>query len=70
MKTDYETVSGHLYLHEDENGDVVDATVFCSDYCHREWCKIEGVTYQGWNGCHEMNAPQFCAYWACQEMIQ
>lgn len=63
----YEMVSGHLYLHENESGDVVDATVFCSDWCARSWCAETGHEYRGWNGCHEMDGPQWCA--SCGEKL-
>lgn len=65
--TETTTVSAHLHLHEDENGDVVDATVFCSDWCHRDWCATNGATFGGWNGCNEMDGPQWCAN--CQEQL-
>lgn len=53
--------SGHVYLWEDESGDVVDAVVFCSDGCHREYLRMRGIRYGGWNGCYEMTAPQWCS---------
>ena len=55
-------VSAHLHLIEDKNGDVVDAVVFCSDWCHRTWCAGQPFEYGGWNGCHEMDGPQWCAF--------
>lgn len=61
------TVSTHLHFWEDDNGELVDATVFCSDHCHRFYCHDKGVPYTGWNGCHEVDAPQWCAY--CEEAI-
>lgn len=62
-------VSVHHYIHEDVNGDVIDAEVFCSDSCHYSWC-LESVSfeYKGWNGCHEINAPQWCVQ--CQNEIK
>lgn len=56
-----ETLSAHLCLIEDDKGDLVDVIVFCSDWCHRDYCNSHGMSYDGWNGCHEMDAPQQCA---------
>ena len=61
MTTTYELTSAHLFLYEDEQGDVVDAEYFCSDWCHRQWCNDTGHEYAGWNGCHEVDAPRYCA---------
>jgi hypothetical protein len=43
------------HYHEiiDRRGDIIDLVVFCSDYCHEQWCIDHEVEYQGWNGCHE-----------------
>jgi hypothetical protein len=60
MTTTYELTSAHLYEYNDENGDIVDVEYFCSDWCHRHWCSDTGHEYQGWNGCHEVDAPRYC----------
>lgn len=52
--------SGHVHLWTDKNGDVVEASVFCGDYCHRQFLAMRNVKYEGWNGCHEMPAPSYC----------
>lgn len=59
--------SVHMYAHENDMGDIVDAEYFCSDYCHRQWCEDNGKEYGGWNGCHEVMAPQYCA--SCEGKI-
>ena len=60
MKQTDTVTSGHLHLWEDERGDVVDASTFCGDWCHRQFLRLRGIEYGGWNGCHEMDAPQYC----------
>lgn len=51
----------HYYEHEDKNGDLIDLTAFCSDWCHQNWCRRNGMEYQGWNGCHESPYDYTCA---------
>ena len=53
--------SGHIHLVTDHNGDTVDIVTFCSDYCHKDWCNVSGVAYDGWYGCQEMPSPAVCA---------
>jgi hypothetical protein len=53
--------SAHLGLHYDDNGNVIDADYFCSDYCHQDFARTNGWPYEGWNGCNEIQAPQWCA---------
>ena len=58
--------SVHLYLVEDTDGNLVDVIEFCGDSCHKAWCVESGVTYEGWNGCHEVQLPvqcQCCGQW-------
>lgn len=62
-----ELTSAHIYIHVGANGDAIDAEYFCSDWCHRSWCKDTEAEYEGWNGCHEVSSPQFCA--SCTEQI-
>lgn len=52
----------HMFLIEDSSGDLVDAKYFCSDWCHHGWCAESGNEYKGWNGLHEVHAPQLCEY--------
>ena len=47
----------HLEYIEDEQGDVVDHKVYCSDFCNRE----QNKNYQGWNGCCEISVSEPCA---------
>lgn len=61
MKSTDTLTSAHLHYWEDEEGNTVDAEVFCSDFCHRDYLRMRGIRYGGWNGCHEVNAPQWCA---------
>lgn len=51
----------HVHFIEDDGGDLVDLVHFCSDWCHRDWCQETGTTYEGWNGCHEIYRPEWCA---------
>lgn len=53
-------VSAHLCLIEDTTGDVVDAIVLCSNSCHEAYCSENSLIYGGWNGCHELQGPQWC----------
>ena len=46
--------STHFVPIEDEQGDLVDGAVVCSDYCHRDYCQRNGLEYGGWFGCQEM----------------
>lgn len=57
--SDYATV--HFYFDEDENGDIVDCAVFCSDHCHKSWCEENGHTYGGWNGAYETDQRVSCS---------
>lgn len=50
----------HYYRVEDSYGELVDLVTLCSDWCHREWCDQAGVTYEGWDGCHELEFGQKC----------
>jgi hypothetical protein len=47
----------HIDYIQDNNGDVVDHAVYCSDSCHRE----HGKNYNGWNGCLEISVTEPCA---------
>jgi hypothetical protein len=58
----------HYYEHEDANGDLVDLTIFCSDYCHLFYCMTQERKYKGWNGCHEQEETTNCAY--CGALIE
>lgn len=44
-----------MHIHEitDSRGELIDVVPFCSDNCHRDYCDFMGVTYSGWNGCHD-----------------
>jgi hypothetical protein len=59
----------HLHFIENQDGDVEDQLVFCSDFCHRSYCQEhDGLSYGGWNGCHEISTAEPCAY--CEETVQ
>jgi hypothetical protein len=51
----------HYFMHEDGDGDLVDVTGFCSDWCHQCWCREHGLEYGGWNGAYECDGPEWCA---------
>lgn len=57
----------HVHRIENEHGDLVDLVPFCSDHCHFQWCQDEGVEYEGWDGCHEVEYLEFCE--CCGEAI-
>jgi len=58
----------HYYMLEDKTGDLVDLVPFCSDYCHQDYCRRTGKTYEGWNGCQEgSDYPQYCNQ--CGELV-
>jgi len=52
---EYELVSCHQVLIEDADGEVVDAERYCSDFCARG-----SDHYAGWDGCNEVDGPQWC----------
>ena len=52
----------HIQPIEDESGDMVDLTIYCSDSCHRE-----DPEYSGWYGCMEISVSEPCA--ACGDMV-
>ena len=56
----------HLHLIEDENGDVIDAKVYCSDLCH----VLDNDNYQGWNGCSEISFSQPCERKGCSNIVK
>lgn len=60
-------ISAHLRLIEDTDGQLVDVDYFCSDYCHRRYCDLYKIPYEGWNGCNQVMAPQYCEN--CKEEI-
>ena len=56
----------HLVMHEDQAGQLVDVTYYCSDYCARS-----DKDYAGWFGCQEIPSewkPVFCA--SCETALQ
>jgi hypothetical protein len=58
----------HLHFVEDADGDVVDHVVFCSDFCHNDYCCREnGFKYGGWNGCNEISTSEPCAN--CDDLV-
>jgi hypothetical protein len=57
----------HVHRHEDNGGNLTDLTYFCSDWCHKDWCRATGQGYEGWDGCHETDTAQECAN--CHEPI-
>ena len=60
--TEEQYITVHQHLIEDETGDIVDAMYFCSDFCHRDYLTIcHRDNYNGWNGCNEVMAPEWCA---------
>lgn len=46
----------HLGYIEDNQGDIIDLVIYCSDFCN----KIHNKNYEGWNGCHELRISQPC----------
>ena len=56
----------HIVWHEDKEGQAIDVTYYCSDYCARS-----DKDYAGWNGCFEIPAEcesVFCA--TCKTALQ
>jgi len=52
----------HIHCVEDTKGDVIDVIPFCSDGCHRDYCREHGLAYGGWFGCQEGgDYPEWCA---------
>ena len=52
----------HIQPIEDASGDIVDLSVYCSDYCHRE-----NPDYAGWYGCQEISTTTPCE--SCGEPV-
>ncbi len=51
----------HHYINE-ENGDLADIIVFCSDSCHQDYDRDHDLRYDGWNGAHESaDYNEYCA---------
>ena len=51
----------HYHQIEDAGGDPVALVYFCSDGCHRQWCRDRGIQYRDWDSCHELEHRQWCA---------
>lgn len=47
----------HLVTIDDAQGDIIDAIVFCSDFCAKTH-----KAYAGWSGCHELQFDEGCAF--------
>ena len=45
----------HIVHHDDENGEMVDISDYCSDACART-----DEDYDGWAGCHEVEFTTYC----------
>ena len=63
----------HFHYVEDEDKQVVDYLVFCSDFERREFLEKEDNekeygSYSGWNGCHELEFNEHCSY--CDKIIE
>jgi hypothetical protein len=63
----------HIHIIEDKDKQAVDALYFCSDYHHQEFLLQEDNQkkygkYQGWDGCHELEFDDYCAY--CEKKIK
>ena len=52
----------HIHRVEDSKGNLVDVISYCSDTCHQYGCGEVGTEYEGWDGCHENENDEVCAY--------
>lgn len=50
----------HIHRHTDTGGELVDISFFCSNSCHRDWCRENGHQFDGWDGCHELDTAETC----------
>ena len=62
----------HIHFIEDNDKQVVDTLCFCSDFHLREFLsqgdnEKKYGSYQGWNGCHELEFDDYCSY--CNKKI-
>ena len=57
----------HIHIIEDEQGDMIDSKVYCSDSCNTY---DNQDNYQGWNGCHEISFSQPCERKGCCNTIK
>ena len=53
----------HLVLIEDAYGEMLDAEVYCSDFCAQT-----SADYRGWHGCNEIGVSQPCEH--CGEWVE
>lgn len=44
----------------DQDGELVDVAVLCSDACHRAYAAAVGVPYEGWHGANEIDHTEWC----------
>ena len=63
----------HIHIIEDKDKQAIEALYFCSDYHHQEFLfqndnEKKYGKYQGWDGCHELEFDDYCAY--CEKKIK
>ena len=58
----------HLHLIEDNQGQLVDYHVFCSDFCNQDYCGQNKLEYQGYFGCQEISINTPCV--SCNNLVQ
>lgn len=52
-------MSHELWI-EDNNGELIDVAVLCSDSCARQFASVQDLPYDGWNGAHEVETTTWC----------
>ena len=57
----------HIHIIEDQNGDMIDRKVYCSDSCNTY---DNQDNYQGWNGCNEISFSQPCERKGCSNIVK
>ena len=53
----------HIVPIEDEDGNLVDIEVYCTDSCAQE-----STNYEGWYGCQEISTSTLCE--SCGDMVE
>ena len=57
----------HYVMIDNSEGDLIDAIPVCSESCARQYCSDNGLDYDGFNGCHELEFDDYCG--SCNSVI-
>lgn len=54
----------YLLDFHNEAGELIDVALICSDWCHIQYCKVNGYAPSDWDARVPTERPYLCAY--CQ----